>query len=92
MIEYCITMFQSIFLNVLEWFDTMMMDTGWIVWIGTVFLMIVGYRFIIRPLFGVFSLPDIGTGKSDSNKNYSKGSLYSYKLDSDGNYYRDYWS
>ncbi len=72
MVDYCITMFKSIFINVLQWFDTMMMDTGWIVWIGTVFLMIVGYRFIIRPLFGVFSLSMIGSGSSDSNKNFQR--------------------
>lgn len=93
MVEYCKTMFITIFRNVMTWFDQIMIDNGWIVWLGTVFLMITGYRFIIRPLFGVFSLGDITVGKSDSNSTFSKkqGQLYSYRLDKDGNTYKHYW-
>lgn len=94
MLEYMKSFFITIFYNVMQWFDTMMIDTGHIVWIGTAFLMIASYRFIIRPLFGVLFLGDIVTGKSDSNKNFSKRnrSSYTYKRDSDGNLYRDYRS
>ena len=68
MVEYCKTMFTIIFRNVMIWFDTIIIDSGWIVWLGTVFLMITGCRFIIRPLFGVFSFE----GASDSIKNFQR--------------------
>ncbi len=69
MLEYMKTFFITIFYNIMQWFDTMMIDTGHIVWIGTAFLMVASYRFIIRPMFGVFTLSMIG---SDSNKNFQK--------------------
>lgn len=83
-------LFQTVFSAVVTFFDRIFMDTGYYIWAGSAFLMFLGYRFLIRPIFGSGGLGSIG---SDNNKAFSKQQkdLYSWRYDEDGNAYKYYW-
>lgn len=64
-----INIFQTVFSACVTFFDRIFMDTGFYIWAGSAFLMFLGYRFIIKPVFGSGGLGSIG---SDSNKNFRR--------------------
>ena len=63
-IQYLIDLFTGLF----EFFDRIFIDTGYIVWVGSAFLMVITYRFLVLPIFGSFSISNL----SDSAKRYRK--------------------
>lgn len=67
-IDYLIQLFTGLF----DFFDRIFIQTGYIVWVGSAFLMYLSYRFLVKPIFGDGLAATASFLGSDSVKNFRK--------------------
>lgn len=58
----------NLFTGLFDFFDRIFIQTGYIVWVGSAFLMFITYRFLVVPVFGSFNISNL----SDTAKQYQK--------------------
>lgn len=66
--HYALQYVKDLFSGLFIFFDRIFIDTGYIVWVGSAFLMVITYRFLVLPVFGSFNISNL----SDSAKRYQK--------------------